>query len=180
MEPLEIAEKIRKQFSEDIGETVFFAGQVSLVVRKESIKKISMYLQQDPDFAFDYLADLCACDYFDRANRFEVVYNLRSIKYNYLLRLKVELSEDEPRIDSVSDIWATATWFEREVYDMFGIQFQRHPDLRRVLMPEDWEGHPLRKDYPLEGQEDWQWPDFKEVKALHGHDKQWQIDSTKP
>ncbi|HLC16313.1 MAG TPA: NADH-quinone oxidoreductase subunit C [Thermodesulfovibrionia bacterium] len=180
MEPLEIAEKLRTKFPEETAVPVVFARQVSLFITKESIKKISMYLQQEPDFAFDYLADLSACDYPDRANRFEVVYNLRSIKYNYFIRLKVELPEDDPRIDSVADIWATAAWFEREVYDMFGIQFQGHPDLRRVLMPDDWEGHPLRKDYPLEGHEDWEWPAFKEVKALHRHDNQWQIDSKKP
>ena len=180
MEPLEIAEKLKKQFPDDLEEPVLFAGQVSISVSRESIKRVAEFLHQDQELAFDYLADLCGCDYPDRDERFEIVYNLRSIKYNHFLRLKVELPEEEAEIDSLSGIWATAEWLEREVYDMFGIRFLNHLDLRRILMPEDWNGYPLRKDFPLQGQEDWEWPALEEVKFLHENDKVWQINSKRP
>lgn len=180
MEPLEIVEKLKKQFPDDIGEPVMFAGQVSVFVSRESIKRVAEFLCKDQELAFDYLSDLCGCDYPDRDERFVIVYNLRSIKYNNFLRLKVDLPEEEAEIESVSDIWAAAEWLEREAYDMFGIRFLNHPDLRRLLMPEDWEGHPLRKDCPLEGHEDWQWPALEEVKFLHENDKTWQVHSSRP
>lgn len=180
MEPLEIAEKLKKQFPDEVEEPVMFAGQVCVSVSRKSITRIAEFLQQDQELAFDYLADLCGCDYPDRDERFEIVYNLRSIKYNYLLRLKVELSEEEAEVNSVSGVWAAAEWFEREVYDMFGIVFLNHPDLRRLLMPDDWEGYPLKKDFPLEGHQHWQWPALEEVKLLHENDKLWQVDSKRP
>ncbi len=126
-------------------------GQLSLGVHREDIVAVCSVLKEHPAMQFDYLADLCGVDYLDRhPQRYQVVYNLYSISLNHRVRLKVDLDEGET-IDSVSEIWKTANWHERELYDMFGIHVTGHPDLKRILMPEDWEGHPLRKDYPLQG-----------------------------
>jgi NADH-quinone oxidoreductase subunit C len=103
----------------------------------------------------DHLVDLTAVDYSkypgDPGPRFEVVYNLISTIHRHRIRIKVRVPEDAPRVDSVAAIWQTANWHEREAYDLMGITFAGHPDLRRILLPEDWEGHPLRKEYPLKG-----------------------------
>ncbi len=97
------------------------------------------------------LSFLTAIDWFPVEPRFEVVYSLHSLERNHWLRLKCRLGGENPEIDSVSGVWRSAVWYEREVFDLFGIRFRQHPDLRRILMPEGWEGHPLRKDYPLSG-----------------------------
>ena len=100
---------------------------------------------------FEDLADITAVDWFPAEPRFEVVYSLLSYERRERLRVKAKLSGTDPYIDSVTSLWAGASAFEREIFDLFGIRFQGHPDLRRILMPDDWEGHPLRKDYPVEG-----------------------------
>jgi len=126
-------------------------GQLALGVDREHITSVCRVLKEHPAMQFDYLADLCGADYLGKKpERFQVVYNLYSISLNHRIRLKVDLNEGET-IDSVTEIWKTANWHERELYDMFGIEVSGHPDLKRILMPEDWEGHPLRKDYPLQG-----------------------------
>ena len=111
--------------------------------------------RNEPSLKMDHLADLTAVDFStypgDAGPRFEVVYNLISTVFCHRIRLKVRLSEDDPRIDTVSPVWQTANWHERETFDLMGIKFDGHPDLRRILLPEDWEGHPLRKEYPLKG-----------------------------
>jgi NADH-quinone oxidoreductase subunit C len=180
VEPLEIADKIKSQFAQAVEDIVLYQGQVSVIVKDESIFDICTYLKHEQDLYFDYLADLCGCDYSDREQRFEVVYNLRSLKYNYLVRLKVRLSEESPSVQSVSALWASALWFEREAHDMFGIYFTNHPDLRRLLMPGDWEGHPLRKDYPLKGPEDWKWQGLEKVEEMHKSDWKWVINAQRP
>ncbi len=165
MEPKEIAELIKGKFASEVKDVVEFRGQVSVTVKKERILEIMNYLHKTPELYFDYLADLCGVDYMGKKEiRFEVVYNLLSIKYNKMIRIKAEVPEDDCSIDSVVGIWAGANWHERECYDMFGISFKGHPDLRRILMPEDWDGYPLRKDYPLKsdlGSKEWK--GFKEV-----------------
>ncbi len=165
MEPLEIADLIKKKFPEEVKDVVEFRGQVSVTVKKDKILEIMRFLHDTPELYFDYLVDVCGVDYLGKKDvRFEVVYHLLSIKYNHRIRIKAEVPEDDCSIDSVVTIWAGANWHERECYDMFGISFKGHPDLRRILMPEDWEGYPLRKDYPLKsdlGAKEWK--QFKEV-----------------
>lgn len=180
MEPLEIAERIKERFPQSVEDITSYQGQVSVTVTSDSIVDICTYIQQEDDLLFDYLADLCGCDYPDRELRFEVVYNIRSLKHNYFIRLKVQLPEENPSVKSVSSVWLTASWFEREAHDMFGINFDDHPDLRRILMPEDWEGHPLRKDYPLKGSDDWKWKGLEQTEELHKNDMHWTIDAQQP
>lgn len=163
MEPLEIAEKIRESFPEEVLDVREFRGQVSVTVRKNRIVDICRYLREERDLKFDYLTDLCGMDYLGKKEkRFEVVYHLYSISQRHRIRLKAEVSEDDPKIDSVTPLWVGANWHEREAFDMYGIVFIGHPDLRRILLPEDWEGHPLRKDYPVKGPEK-EWSGFLDV-----------------
>ena len=124
---------------------------------------MARYLHDDPDLYFDYLVDVCGVDYLGKKEkRFEVVYHLYSVKHRHAIRLKAEVGEEEPVIDSVTSVWVGAGWHEREAFDLYGIRFNGHPDLRRILMPEDWEGHPLRKDYPLKGPAT-EWRGFEDV-----------------
>ncbi|RMD60353.1 MAG: NADH-quinone oxidoreductase subunit C [Nitrospirae bacterium] len=174
MEPLEIADKIKEKFSGGVLNISSFRNQVSVTIKKEFLLSICNYLKKDKELSFDYLSDLCGCDYPDRHERFEVVYNIRSIKHNHFIRIKVRLSQKDPVIESVTPIWKAADWFEREVYDMFGIRFKSHPDLRRILLPDDWEGNPLKKDYPLKGREE-DWKGMERVKELRKYDKHWSI-----
>jgi NADH-quinone oxidoreductase subunit C len=120
-------------------------------VAREAIRDALAFLKSDPELDFNYLVDVTCVDWIPAEPRFEVVYHLLSIPKKHRLRLKVALSGDDPVLESVVPVFAGANFFEREVFDMFGIRFSGHPNLRRILMPEDWEGHPLRKDYPVEG-----------------------------
>ncbi len=163
MEPLEIAEKIKEKFPEEVKGIKEFRGQVSVTVKRERIVEICRWLHDEPDLNFDLLKDLCGVDYLGKKPiRFEVVYTLYSMTHHHMIRIKAEVPEEDPEIDSVIEIWRGADWHERECYDMFGIKFRGHPDLRRILLPEDWEGHPLRKDYPEKGPEK-EWKGFQEV-----------------
>lgn len=163
MEALLIAEKLRERFPEEVLDIKEFRGQISVTMNKDKILNIFRYLHDDPDLFFDYLVDVCGADYLGKKEkRFEVVYHLYSIKHRHALRVKAEVTADKPSIDSVVGIWAGANWHEREAYDMYGIVFNGHPDLRRILLPEDWEGYPLRKDYPVKGPEK-EWPGFLDV-----------------
>ncbi|HOA82385.1 MAG TPA: NADH-quinone oxidoreductase subunit C [Thermodesulfovibrio thiophilus] len=156
---LKIAEKVKELFSDEVLEINLFRGQLSLVVRKIRIKEILKFLKNE--CRFNHLRDLCGVDFFPEKPRFEVVYNLYSIYEKIHIRIKTRVDEEESEIDSITELWETANWHERECFDMFGIKFKGHPDLRRILMPEDWEGYPLRKDYPLKGQQLWR--GFKEI-----------------
>ncbi len=127
-------------------------GQLSILVDKKMIVPLCKVLKEHSATQFDYLADLCGVDYLGKsAKRFQVVYNLYSISRNHRIRVKTDLDEADCFVDSVTEIWKTANWHERELFDMFGIEVKGHPDLRRILMPDEWEGYPLRKDYPLQG-----------------------------
>ncbi len=119
----------------------------ALIIAKEQLLEVSTYLYQDENMYFDMLSCLTGIDNGVESNTMEVVYNLYSIPFEHALMLKVELIREKPVIHSVSDIWKTANWHEREAYDLLGITFEGHPDLRRILLPADWEGHPLKKDY---------------------------------
>lgn len=126
-------------------------GQTVLVVERERIREVLALLRESPDFQFTMLVDLTAVDYLgmDREPRFNVVYNLLSMTRNMRLTLKVAVPEDDEVVPSVTPDWPTANWLEREVFDMMGIRFSGHPDLRRILMPHDWQTYPQRKDVPL-------------------------------
>ncbi|MCS7078600.1 MAG: NADH-quinone oxidoreductase subunit C [Chloracidobacterium sp.] len=139
---------LRAVFQDDIKETVTCNGQQIVRVVPERARDLLWYLRYDAAIRFDMLTDVTAVHYPDR-KAFEVVYQLYSIPENRRLRVKAELPEDQS-IYTVCDIWAAANWLEREVYDMFGITFEGHPDLRRILLPEGWVGFPLRKEYPIE------------------------------
>lgn len=174
MEPLEIVNGLKDKFFSEIVDVVEFRDQVSVSVKREKLLDICRYLYDDPDMHMDYLSDLCGVDYPDRKYRFEVVYNLYSLKYRHRIRIKALLPADDPVVESVVPVWSGANWHEREACDMYGIIFNGHPDLRRILLPEDWEGYPLRKDYPLKGP-DREYKGFEEVKDLHSHDNEWSI-----
>jgi len=155
MDPLQIAKTIEEKFEGQVLETVSSAGQVGVSLKRDKVREICLYLRDEPSIRMDHLADLTAVDYSaypgNAGPRFEVVYNMISTVHHHRIRLKVRVPEDDPRIDTVSSIWQTANWHERETFDLMGIKFDGHPDLRRILLPEDWEGHPLRKEYPLKG-----------------------------
>lgn len=145
-----LVKKIKAQFDGVVTEAVEFIGQVSVRIDAAAVVEVCSFLRDDADARFNYLSDLTCVHYPMRQDApLEIVYNLYSISRNERVRLKVSLAEDAS-IDSVTDVWPTANWMEREVYDLFGVTFRNHPDLRRILLPPDWEGHPLRKDYPLE------------------------------
>lgn len=119
----------------------------AILVTAADLKKVCIELNQNPATYFDMLSCLTGIDNGTQANTMEVVYNLYSIPFNHHLMLKVTLPRENPEVDSVSDIWRTANWHERETAEMFGVKFNGHPDPRKLLLPADWEGHPLRKDY---------------------------------
>ncbi len=174
MEPLEIVSRLKNKFLNEISDVSEFRDQVFVSVNRERIMDICRFLHDDPELSMDYLVDVCGVDYPDRKFRYEVVYNLYSIKHKHRIMIKALVPEDNPGIDSVVPIWIGANWHEREACDMYGIVFNGHPDLRRILMPEDWEGYPLRKDYPLKGPET-EYKGFEETKDLHTHDDEWTI-----
>jgi len=147
-EPREV-EKVRERFGEALKEVVYFRGEDTLVVAPEAILEICRFLKEDPEMGFDLLVDVTGIHYLEREYSFEVVYHLLSLARRRRLRLRTRLGE-AGEIDSVTSIWCGADWHEREAFDLVGIRFKGHPDLRRILMPEDFEGHPLRKDFALE------------------------------
>jgi NADH-quinone oxidoreductase subunit C len=155
MDPLQIAKIIEEKFAGQVLGTMTFAGQVGVMLKKEMIKDVCLFLRDEPSLKMNHLSDLTAVDFSkypgDTGPRFEVVYNMISLVHRHRIRLKVRVPEEDPRVDSVTSVWHTANWHERETYDLMGVQFDGHPDLRRILLPEDWEGHPLRKEYPLKG-----------------------------
>jgi NADH-quinone oxidoreductase subunit C len=141
--------KLKEKFASSILDVKEFRGEVTVTVKKENARDICKFLKEN--LQYNLLTDVTAVDYFGKDPRFMVVYNLYSIPNKDRLRLKAPVTESDTTIDSVVPVWTTANWLEREVYDLFGITFNNHPDLRRILMTDDWVGHPLRKDYPLQG-----------------------------
>jgi NADH-quinone oxidoreductase subunit C len=142
----EIAERLRERFPD----VVEAHGEVTVLVDRGDLLETLRALRDDEDLALDVLADVTATDWPQRDPRFWLAYELYSMRHRHRVRVKVGLGE-EPAIPSAVSMFPTADWFEREVFDMFGIRFEGHPDLRRILMPDDWDGHPLRKDYGLGG-----------------------------
>jgi NADH-quinone oxidoreductase subunit C len=151
-----LIDKVKESFMDEILDTIVFKGEVSHVVKKNALRAICNFLKMDPEFKMNYLVDVLGVDHNPPAQdspRFEIVYHLYSIPKRHRIRLKVKVPEGES-VPTVSDIWRAADWPEREVYDMFGIVFDGHPNLKRIYLAEDWEGFPLRKDYPLKGYKD--------------------------
>jgi len=146
-----VLRKLREFAPPAIEEAREFRGEVSIYIRPESLISVCEFLRDESSLAFQFLSDVTALDLYPNEPRFEVVYHLLSLTNAERLRLKVRAGGDNPRVDSLIPVYPCANAFEREVYDLFGIQFAGHPNLRRILLPEDWEGHPLRKDYPTEG-----------------------------
>ena len=129
----------------------FDRGELTLELDRASLADVVEFLRDDAEMQFDFLSDVTCVDLAPSEPRFEVIYHLLSLPRKTRLRLKVRLHGDDPNIESITPLWPSANFFEREVFDLFGVRFNGHPYLRRIMMPEDWEGHPLRKDYPVEG-----------------------------
>ncbi len=146
-----IADKLRAQFPGSVQATSEFRGDLTVQVRREDIVAVCSFARDDADLSFDMLIDVLGVDMYRPQDRFEVVYIVYSLKNKCYLRLKVLVDEGNPVVPTVTGVWAGANWPERETYDMFGIKFSGHPDLRRLYMPEEYEYFPLRKDFPLMG-----------------------------
>ena len=145
--------KIKTKFGNLVIDSHNFCGDDTIIVKKESFKEICTFLKSERDLDFDYLLDVCGVDYLPREPRFEVVLHLHSINKRHRIRVKTLVADGE-KVDSVTSLWPTADWTERETYDMYGIEFEGHPDLKRIYMDDDWVGYPLRKDYPERGYKD--------------------------
>lgn len=144
-----IVEKLQAKFSSAVLDVVEHRGETTVTMEKESIVEVGTFMRDE--CGFNLLTDLCGVDYLGKTPRFMVVYNLYNIAAKQRFRIKVPVEEQDATVDTVSGVWGTANWHERECWDLMGISFNNHPDLRRILMPADWEGHPLRKDYPVQG-----------------------------
>jgi len=129
----------------------FDRNELSIYIERTCLREACITLKNDPELNYDALVDVTCVDRTPNDPRFEVIYHLFSTVSKKRVRLKVRLSGDDARLDSLTPIWPGANFFEREVFDLFGVRFQEHPNLKRILMPDNWEGHPLRKDYPVEG-----------------------------
>jgi NADH-quinone oxidoreductase subunit C len=154
--PQEIAEispvrKLREWDARSVAEVIESRGETTIVLAREHLFAVAQYLATEASLKFSFLSDIATVDRFPLEPRFEVNYQLLSIDLALRLRLKVKLAGTDPTIASVFAIWPTADWHERENFDLFGIRFEGHPNLRRIVLPDEWEGHPLRKDYPTEG-----------------------------
>ena len=141
--------KLREKFASSVLDVKEFRGEITVTVEKKDIVAMSGFLKEE--LRYNLLTDVTAVDYLGQDPRFMMVYNLYSIPNKDRLRVKAPVTEGDCTIDTVCGVWTTANWLEREVYDLMGITFNNHPDLRRILMTDDWVGHPLRKDYPLQG-----------------------------
>ncbi len=159
MESMAIADRLQAQFPDEILRRHVFQGQVGVSIRPARVVEILRWLRDGDALQMNHLRSLCGVDNGRRKDpelaRFEVVYHLYSIVLRHEIRIRVQVAEKEPAVDSIVALWAGANWLERETFDLMGIRFNGHPDLRRILLPEDWKGHPLRKEYPLKGKEEW-------------------------
>ena len=152
----------REMFGDAVVATHEHVGELTLEIRRADLLQVCRRLRDDPDFAYEQLMDVCGVDYLDYGResekgtrpgpRYAVAYHLLSLEHNHRLRLRAFLDDDMPLVASVVDVWSAASWFEREAFDLFGIVFEGHPDLRRILTDYGFVGHPFRKDFPLIGQ----------------------------
>src|SRR5690242_17665592 len=149
-----IAAALQREDPAWVGEVIEALGETTIVVSRDHIVDICAFLKRTPGWEFNFLSDLCGFDCGpEEEPRFEVNYHLFSTTRHHRVRLKVLLNEDDVHVPTVSAVWRTANWHERETYDLLGIIFDGHPDLRRILLPDDWQGYALRKDFPLRGYE---------------------------
>jgi NADH-quinone oxidoreductase subunit C len=146
-----IPQKLKENFPDVNFEISDYKDELTIKLNKKRIVDVCKFIKEDPDLQFNYCSDVTAVDWAKRKNRFTVVYNIFSLNLSSRLRLKADVDESDCSIDTVSSVWGSANWHERETYDMYGIKFNNHPDLRRMYMPEEFEHHPLRKDFPLMG-----------------------------
>lgn len=145
-------EKLKTRFPGAVLESKEWRGDLSVTVKREAVSEICRFLHDDPEMDFDYIVHIASVDYPEREERFEVVYEFYSIRRKDRIRIKARLEAEDPSVKTVTDIWKGADFMEREVFDMMGIRFEGHPDLRRILLPDEFdEGYPLRKDFPVEG-----------------------------
>ena len=166
----QIVEKLKARFPDGIISAREFRGEFTVQVKPDALVEMGAFLRDDPDCAFNFLSDVSGVDYYPQEPRFGVNYHLLSIKHKLRLRLKVRLAgaAGAPSVPSVTSVWPGANWFERETFDLFGITFTGHPDLRRLLLPMDFIGHPLRRDHPAVQEE---------IQFTHNFV---QVDKTKP
>ena len=151
---LPLIETLRQEHGDWVRDVVQAFGEITLIVPREQIVAVCQYMKTMPGLEFNLLADLCGVDHGpEEEPRFEVNYHLFSTTKFHRLRLKVLLNEDDAHVPTVTSVWRTANWHERETFDLLGVIFDGHPDLRRILLPDDWQGHALRKDFPLRGYE---------------------------
>lgn len=144
--------RIEETFPGAFVKTTEWRGDVAVTVKREALHDVARFLRDDPSLLFDYMVHVSSVDWPDDEERFEVVYEVYSIRTRRRIRLKTRVPESDCIVDSLTDVWKGADFMEREVYDMMGIRFRNHPDLRRILMPDEYEeGYPLRKDFPLRG-----------------------------
>jgi len=144
-------ELMTDKFGGGIASVTTVHDEITVTARRDIVIPLLRFLKEDEEFACDFLTDLCGVDYLPESPRFRIVYHLYSLKHQHRLRVKVALEESDPVVDSCTSLWAGADWHERECFDLFGIIFKGHPNLQRLLLPPDFVGHPLRKDFPLEG-----------------------------
>ena len=137
-----------------VEEVIEFRGETTVVVARKNLRSLAERCRDDEKLRFNLLTDATCVDRYPMEPRFELQYHLVSIPLRQKVRLRVRLSGNDPVVDSMVPVWLGANWLEREIFDMFGVQFTGHPDLRRILLPDHWEGHPLRKDFPVEGYRD--------------------------
>jgi NADH-quinone oxidoreductase subunit C len=148
----QLAERLQEHFATGFVRAVEWRGDLAVTVTRDTLHEVAQFLRDDPAMDFDYIVHVSSVDWPDDEERFEVVYEFYSIRKRHRIRLKTRVPEADCVVDSLTDLWKGAEFMEREVYDMMGIRFRRHPDLRRILMPDDYtEGYPLRKDFPVRG-----------------------------
>jgi NADH-quinone oxidoreductase subunit C len=149
---LDPAEALKSAFSDAVQDVIYFRDETTIVVGRKQLVSVMQHLRDTAGLIYNFLSDISAVDYYpeySRPERFGVCYHLYSLLYNRRLRIKVYVPEEDTVVDSVTKIWPAANWLEREAFDLMGIKFEGHPDLRRILMADDWQGHPHRRDYPL-------------------------------
>lgn len=173
MTPEEIIERVKSVMGDDIQQGQVHLGDAVIFVAPDALQKVAEFLKEDTELLLDYLSDIRGVDYLDqdREPRFEAVYELHSMEYNHSVRIRVGLEEENPSVPTVSELWKGALYPERELFDMLGFDIPGHPDLRRIIMPEEWEGHPLRRDYPLT---------IEDVAFSHNRDYKSELVKSKP
>jgi NADH-quinone oxidoreductase subunit C len=167
-----VIDAVWARFSVAIQDVVVFRDETTIIVDKNAIVEVAAFCRDADGLAFNFLSDMCGVDYWPEEPRFAINYHLYSMTLGHVLRLKVTISGDDPVVPTITGVYPAAGWQEREIWDMFGVRFEGHPDLRRILLPYDWNGHPLRKDYPL-GYEEVQFSfNADEVMANKPHPKE--------